>query len=55
MFAVLPCDLYLALPGQHDDSDGYTPHEFIGLCVEKGMSRLAAWISCTLRKAATIC
>jgi DNA-binding XRE family transcriptional regulator len=27
----------------HDDSDVYIPHEVIGLCVEKGMSLLAAW------------
>jgi DNA-binding XRE family transcriptional regulator len=43
MFAVLPYDQYLALAGQHDDSDVYIPHEVIGLCVEKGMSLLAAW------------
>lgn len=43
MFAVLPYDQYLALAGQHDDSDVYIPHEVIGLCIEKGMSLLAAW------------
>jgi len=43
VFAVLPYHQYLALAGQVADTDVYIPHEVIGLCVEKGMSLLAAW------------
>lgn len=43
IFAVLPYDQYLKLTGQSTGSDIYIPHEVIGLCVEKGLSLLAAW------------
>ncbi|MDO9317514.1 MAG: helix-turn-helix transcriptional regulator [Gammaproteobacteria bacterium] len=43
VFAVLPYDQYLKLTEQNTDSDIYIPHEVIGLCVEKGLSLLAAW------------
>lgn len=42
-FAVLPYDQYLALKNQHDDAGVYIPHEVVGLCVQKGLSLLAAW------------
>ena len=42
-FAVLPYAEYLALIGQHDDADVYIPNEVVGLCIEKGLSLIAAW------------
>lgn len=43
MFAVVPYDQYLTLAGQGAETEFYIPHEVVGLCVEKGMSLLAAW------------
>ncbi len=43
VFAVLPYKQYLALAGQGAESEFHIPHEVVGLCVEKGMSLLAAW------------
>lgn len=43
MFAVLPYDQYLKLTEQGTESEIYIPHEVIGLCIEKGLSLLAAW------------
>ena len=44
-FAVLPYEEYLALIGNDDENDAevYIPHEVVGLCIEKGMSLIAAW------------
>jgi DNA-binding XRE family transcriptional regulator len=42
-FAVLPYEQYLALIGHDDDAEVYIPHEIVGLCIEKGMSLIAAW------------
>lgn len=42
-FAVLPYDQYLALKNRHEDAEVYIPHEVVGLCVQKGLSLLAAW------------
>ncbi|MEX0738575.1 MAG: helix-turn-helix transcriptional regulator [Pseudohongiella sp.] len=42
-FAVLPYENYLQLVGQEADSDVYIPHEVVGLCIEKGLSLIAAW------------
>ncbi len=43
VFAVLPYDQYLKLTQQSAESEIYIPHEVIGLCIEKGLSLLAAW------------
>ncbi len=43
VFAVLPYDQYLKLTEQNTESQIYIPHEVIGLCIEKGLSLLAAW------------
>ena len=43
MFAVLPYDQYLKLTGHNTEYDVYIPHAVIGLCIEKGLSLLAAW------------
>src|SRR5690554_7394380 len=42
-FAVLPYGKYLTLIGQCDDADVYIPNEVVGLCIEKGLSLIAAW------------
>lgn len=43
VFAVLPYDQYPKLTEQNAESEIYIPHEVIGLCIEKGLSLLAAW------------
>ncbi len=42
-FAVIPYGQYLELIGRDTDGEVYIPHEVVGLCVEKGMSLIAAW------------
>ena len=42
-FAVLPYEQYLELAGHDQEGKVYIPHEVVGLCIEKGLSLIAAW------------
>lgn len=45
VFAVLPYEQYLELVKRQTNDEVYIPHEVVGLCIQKGLSLLAAWRS----------